>query len=178
MTHSPTTPDARHVFEVLVRDHADHLMIFLRAVVRDKSSVDDIFQDTMMVAWRRLADFDKTRSFGAWIRGIGARVAMDYAGKKRAAPVDPSLIEELERHAAAFDGDHSASFAVRRRALDDCMERLPPDHAEVLRLTYVGELSLRLIAAQLAITEEAAKKRVQRARALLGECLHSKGVVA
>ncbi len=178
MTASPREPGAHEVFEVLVRDHAAHLMVFLRAIVHDKAAIDDIFQETMMVAWRRLPDFDRTRSFGAWVRGIGARVAMDQARKRRATATDPSVLEELERHSKAFDGDHSVAFPTRMRSLDDCMDKLPHDHAEVLRLTYVGELSLRMIATHLAITEEAVKKRVQRARALLGDCLQRKGALA
>lgn len=178
MADSNPDPSAHQVFEVLVRDHADHLLVFLRAVVRDKSAVDDIFQETMMVAWRRLNDFDRTRSFGAWIRGIGARIAMDHAGKKRAQPMDPAMLEDLERHAAAFDGDHASAFRNRLLTLDECLSRLPAEAADVLRLVYQANLSLKHVAAQLSLNEEAVKKRVQRARALLGECLHQKGLLA
>lgn len=171
-------PSAHEVFEILARDHSDHLLVFLRAVVRDKSAVDDIFQETMMVAWRRLADFDRSRSFGAWIRGIGSRVAMDHAGRRRVAVADPAMLAELERHASAFDGDHALSFRARLASLDECIERLPSDSAEVIRLTYTANLPLRAIATRLTVTEETIKKRVQRARALLGDCLQRKGVLA
>ena len=30
----------------------------------------DLFQETMVVAWRRLDDFDHTRPFGPWLRGL------------------------------------------------------------------------------------------------------------
>lgn len=171
-------PTAHEVFELLARDHADHLLVFLRAVVRDKSVVDDVFQETMMVAWRRLGDFDRTRSFGAWLRGIGSRVAMDFAGRRRMIAADPSMLQEIEEHSATFDGDHSLGFQTRMGLLDDCLERLPIDFAQVLHMVYRAELPMRTIAANLSLTEEAVKKRVQRARALLGECLQRKGVLA
>lgn len=178
MNLKPTTPTAREVFEVLVRDHADHLLVYLRAIVRDKSTVDDIFQETMMVAWRRLSDFDRSRSFGAWVRGIGCRIAMDHAGRRRIAAMDPVVLQEVEAHSAAFDGDHSIAFQSRLATLDDCIERLPEEYAQAVRLVYSAQLPLRTIASNLSMTEEAIKKRIQRARAMLGECLRHKGVLA
>ena len=171
-------PSAHEVFEVLARDHADHLLVFLRAVVRDRSMVDDVFQETMMVAWRRLADFDRTRSFGAWLRGIGSRVAMDFAGRRRMIIADPTMLQEIEEHSVAFDGDHAQAFQTRMGTLDDCIERLPTDYSQMIQMVYRAELPLRTIAVNLALTEEAVKKRIQRARALLGECLQRKGVLA
>lgn len=178
MSRPPQEPDAHAVFELLVRDHADHLIVFLRAVVYDRSLVDDVFQETMMVAWRRLGDFDKTRSFGAWIRGIGSRVAMDMAGKRRMAVVDPVVLQEIEQHSACFDGDHADSFQIRMQAVEECLHRLPDMYSEVIRLVYRTDSSMRDVATTLKSNEESIKKRLQRARAMLGECLQRKGVLA
>ncbi len=178
MTHPQKPPTAHEVFELLARDHADHLMVFLRAVVYDRSLVDDVFQETMMVAWRRLADFDKSRSFGAWLRGIGSRVAMDMAGRRRMAIVDPTILAEIEQHSACFDGDHALSFQSRMSAVDECLERLPDMYAEVIRMVYRTDSPVRAVATTLHSNEESIKKRLQRARAMLGECLQRKGVLA
>ncbi len=171
-------PTAHEVFELLARDHADHLMVFLRAIVYDRSLVDDVFQETMMVAWRRLADFDKTRSFGAWLRGIGSRVAMDMAGKRRHVLADPTMLSEIEQHSTRFDADRAISFQTRMDAVDDCLGRLPDLYAEVIRLVYRADSPIRNVATSLASNEETIKKRLQRARAMLGECLHKKGLFA
>jgi RNA polymerase sigma-70 factor (ECF subfamily) len=63
-------PDAKTLFETLVREHADMLTVYLRSALGDVSDVYDLFQETMIVAWRRLDDFDHRRSFGAWLRGV------------------------------------------------------------------------------------------------------------
>lgn len=178
MKLTPSEPTAHEVFELLARDHADHLMVYLRAIVYDRSLVDDVFQETMMVAWRRLADFDKTRSFGAWLRGIGSRVAMDMAGKRRMAIVDPTMLAEIEQHSAHFDGDHSLSFQSRMGAVDECLARLPDMYAEVIRLVYRTDVPIRNVATTLEGNEETIKKRLQRARTMLAECLQRRGVFA
>ena len=51
--------DAHAVFEILVRENAAMLTTYLRAAVRDAADVDDLFQEAMIVAWRRLGEFDR-----------------------------------------------------------------------------------------------------------------------
>lgn len=62
--HAPATaapePSARDLFEVLVREHGNALLASIHAIA-GPSHADDIFQDTVLVAWRRLGDYDRTR---------------------------------------------------------------------------------------------------------------------
>jgi hypothetical protein len=36
--------------------------------------VDDIFQETMLIAWRCFEDYDATHLLGAWVRGIAHKL--------------------------------------------------------------------------------------------------------
>jgi DNA-directed RNA polymerase specialized sigma24 family protein len=40
----------REVFSVLVREHMDMLLTYVRSMVHDAATVEDIFQETMLVA--------------------------------------------------------------------------------------------------------------------------------
>ena len=51
-------PEARKLSEALVREHADMLTLYLRAALGDVPDVDDLFHETMIVAWRRLDELD------------------------------------------------------------------------------------------------------------------------
>jgi putative ABC transport system ATP-binding protein len=87
-------PDAADVFAILVREQSERLLAYLRASV-PASSVDDIFQETVLVAWRRLGDYDRSRPFGAWMRGIARNMVLDFwsrAGRER--PTDDALLEK------------------------------------------------------------------------------------
>src|SRR5829696_5097870 len=68
--------DAKALFEILVREHAPMLTVYLRSVVRDRGRADDLFQESMLVAWRNLERFDRTRPFGPWLRGIAAKLVL------------------------------------------------------------------------------------------------------
>ena len=179
--HDPT---ARELFEVLVREHADGLMASIRAGV-GRAHADDVFQETVLVAWRRLADYDRTRPFGPWLRGIARLVALDLAGRHRRMQVaDPSTFDCIERNIAQFerargDGPEPAmSFRERLVALDDCLSKLPAMYAEVVQATYRDTKQLAEVAHAIGGNEELVKKRLQRARAMLAECLRGKSVFA
>ena len=50
-------------------------------------------------------------------------------------------------------------------------------YAETIDLTYRGGLSVERIAEQVSSTTEAVKKRLQRGRAMIAECLARKGLL-
>jgi len=180
----PTDPTARELFEVLVRDHADALMASIRAGI-GRAHADDVFQETVLVAWRRLADYDRTRPFGPWLRGIARLVALDLMSRQRRMQVaDPATFDAIERNVAAFErvriegAGPAMSFRERLAALDDCLSRLPAMYAEVVQAAYRDDRQLADIARATNDNEEAVKKRLQRARALLAHCLRGKGAFA
>ena len=74
-------------FEMLVRENMRMLMTYLRSLVRDESALDDLFQETLMVAWRRLDDCDLSRPFGPWVRGIASRLVMAHFRKHKKLPL-------------------------------------------------------------------------------------------
>lgn len=180
----PTDPTARELFEVLVRDHADALMASIRAGI-GRAHADDVFQETVLVAWRRLADYDRTRPFGPWLRGIARLVALDLMSRQRRMQVaDPATFDAIERNVAAFErariegAEPAMSFRERLAALDDCLSRLPAMYADVVQAAYRDNLQLADIARATNDNQEAVKKRLQRARALLAHCLRGKGAFA
>lgn len=180
----PTDPSARELFEVLVREHADALLASIRAGA-GRAHADDVFQETVLVAWRRLADYDRTRPFGPWLRGIARLVALDLAGRHRRMQIaDPATFDAIERNVAAFerariDGPEPAmSFRERLAALDDCLSRLPAMYADVVQATYRETKQLADVAHAIGGNEELVKKRLQRARAMLAECLRAKAAFA
>ncbi len=169
-THNPK---AHKLFEILVREHADMLTAFLRSIVRSPSDVDDLFQEAMMVAWRRLDDFDQSRPFAPWLRGIAANCAFAAVRRGRAAPLtnDPAVLEALEGRYAALSRRPGDTFGEQIAAMTDCLSRLPEAMREALELAYGRGLLLRQIAEMTGQMEETLKKRVQRARQAVADCL-------
>jgi len=168
------------LFEILVRENADSLTAFLRASVEDLTAADDLFQETMLVAWRKIGEYDRTRPFGAWLRGIARKVVLAHYRKvARETPVSPELILDcMDRHMTQIDRQPGDTFDEKIAALRDCIERLEPIYQEPLELHYRQCKTTDWIAQHLAITQDAIQKRLQRARQQLAECLERKAVFA
>ncbi|MGD9690658.1 MAG: RNA polymerase sigma factor [Phycisphaerales bacterium] len=169
----PADPSGRRVFEILVHEHADMLVAFLRSLVVAPDVVDDLFQETMLVAWRRLEEFDRSRPFGPWLRGIAAHLVLAHrrkAGARRTMSCEPEVLEELERQFSALSARPGDTFRQRVEALRRCLDRLPEQMREAIELAYARGMMLRQIALALGSGEEAIKKRVQRAREALADC--------
>lgn len=180
MHETANSIEAEAVFEILVRENASMLMTYLRAAVRDPAAVDDVFQEAMIVAWRRLDEFDRSRPFGPWLRGIAGRLVMAYYRKaqRQAVPCDENvlaLLDQQVQHVAERPGD---TWDEKIAALAECVEALPGHYRETIRLRYVEEEPASRVAASLDLSLETVKKRLQRARARLLDCLQRKGVVA
>ena len=75
-------------------------MVYLRSLVRDQAAVDDLFQEAMVVAWRRLDECDLERPFGPWLRGIASRLVLAHYRKQKTAPMllNESLLQVVDRH--------------------------------------------------------------------------------
>jgi RNA polymerase sigma-70 factor len=177
----PAAPpvDPLALFEILARENADALTAFLRAAVEDPAAADDLFQETMLVAWRRIGEYDRTRPFGAWLRGIAKRLVLAHARKAaREVPLSSErVLDYLDQRLAQVERQPGDTLDEKIVALRDCIERLAPMYREPLDLHYGQSRTTDWIAEKLATTKDAVQKRLQRARVQLAECLEHKAVL-
>ena len=176
MPKDPSHP-GRTVFEILVREHADMLTAYLRSLVRDPGTVDDLFQETMLTAWRRLDDYDRSRPFAPWLRGIARNLAL--ASHRTASRVlyteDQTILEDLDKRFDRFGSLPGDGFRDRLAHVADCLGHLPETFREALSMVYSRNMLCRQVAESLSLNEETVKKRVQRARQMLADCVAGAG---
>ena len=170
---------AEAIFEILVREHADMLTTYLRGAVWRPSAVDDLFQETMLVAWRRLPEYDQTRPFGPWLRGIAARLVMAHARKAKRDVLfcDENVLEYLDRQVQHISQQSGDTWDEKIAALHECLAALPEEQRQAIRVRYFDGQAADRAASLLNITLEAIKKRLQRARAQLLVCLRRKAML-
>lgn len=168
--------DAQDLFEILVREHAGMLTVYLRSAVRDPAAVDDLFQETMIVAWRTLDRFDRRRPFGPWLRGIAGKLVLAHRRKSAAAMLvcDEQTLEHLDRRMTALQRAPGDCLDEKLEGLRQCVEALPDRYREAVKLRYRDELSASAVAQRLSLSLEAVKKQLQRGRSRLLECLERK----
>ncbi|MGE3167163.1 MAG: RNA polymerase sigma factor [Planctomycetota bacterium] len=168
--------DAKDLFEILMREHADMLLAFLRSSIRDPHAVDDIFQETMVVAWRRLDDFDRTRSFGKWIRGIAGKLVLAHFRKlgNRPALLDETTLDWLDSRFARVQSAPGDTLDDKLAVLRDCIASLPDEMRSTIEARYFHQRSLPEIVEWLHVSLDSVTKRLYRARLQLESCLDRK----
>lgn len=168
--------DAKSLFEILMRENAGMLTAYLRTVIRDSSTADDLFQETWLIAWRRLDDFDKSRPFGPWLRGIAARVVMAWRRKSQRSALlcDDEILEHLGQRCESVHRLAGDTWEDKLTGLQGCLDDLPERYREPIRLRYLEELLPDAMAERLGLELETIKKRLQRGRSRLWECLQRK----
>lgn len=165
----------RKLFEALVRDHSELLYVFIRSCVGRSSLADEVHQDTLLTAWRRLSDFDQSRSFGAWLRGI-ARVQIRAHLRLRASvpTISDELLDGLEARFHALAQQPGDRLEDKLECLRSCIAELAERDQRALEIRYSDGLRGAPLAAGLETSLENAKKIVQRARARVLACMKGK----
>lgn len=156
------------------------LLAYLRAHTGQAATADDLFQKTMLEAWTHLERLDPDRPAGPWLRGI-ARNLMNSQRRDEARQwrrLDKLAALRLDQHFDHVDHEPQLEFREVMDALLDCLEGLAPRYRGPLEHCYWGGLPIKEIAVRVGVTLEACKKRLQRGREMLRDCMTGKGVLA
>ena len=134
-----------------------------------REDAEEIAQDVFIKAYRNLADFRGDAKFSTWLYTIVNTTCITFLRKKKLET--HSLDNEKVFEAAdSIDSGMRANLIEQKSRVamvNQAIQLLNPDDAEILTLFYKGEQTLDEIAVILAIEPNAAKVRLHRARTRL-----------
>ncbi|MCH1494990.1 MAG: sigma-70 family RNA polymerase sigma factor [Rubripirellula sp.] len=163
----------RKIFEVFVRENEGALMAYIRTFTRDAQIAEDLFQETMLIAWRKFDEFDSRESLSAWLRGI-AKNLIRNAWRKQSNDrlvFDESTANVAQNTIEAVEMQGSDTWLERLSALSDCISRLPARSRELVTARYADKRTADELALSIGISAEAVRKRLQRIREQLADCI-------
>jgi len=169
---SPPAAAGTKAFEILVRRHHRRLLAYATSITADENTARDVVQDAFVVAHRKLDEFDTSRDFAAWMRGIVRnRCHEARRTESRLVLVEASALEAIEQQHSAWDCAESEQDGCVMRALQGCLGKLPEMLHQAVNLFYLQRLSGAEVAARIGAEEATIRKRLQRARQTLGDCI-------
>src|SRR3954449_8037942 len=124
----------------LYREYGGELYGFAVNCLGDRGLAEELVQDVFTRVWRHADKFDPERAtFRTWLYGIARNAVIDF---NRRRSVRPSLAahENNDDPQALTD---SIEQAVLRWQVSAALERLTPEHREVIRLAPFQGLALR-----------------------------------
>jgi RNA polymerase sigma-70 factor (ECF subfamily) len=155
----------RAAFDALVRlTYADTFTLALR-LTGDEEDARDVVQETYLRAYRGLDRFRGDARFTTWLYRITANCAATTLGRRGRHRHD-HLVDDapLPDESPERDPAHRAEHGDLRDRLQVALRDLPPRLRAVIVLRDIYDLSHDDIAAELGISESAAKVRLHRAR--------------
>ena len=126
---------------------------------------DDLVQEALIAALKGFSKFDPDASFVAWVRGIVRHKYLKWAQRPRHASLSEDALDAIDREFAKLDQTDALG------ALRACIAKLPDSLRETVESYYMSRESCASISRRSGMNEEAIKKRLQRARATLHECI-------
>ncbi len=162
----------QQAFEELVRaTYVDTYTLALR-LTGDEEDARDVVQESYLRAYKGLKRFRGDARFSTWMYRITANCAANQLGKRvkhrhDELDDDGGVVDERPEH----DPEAQADAGDLRRRLKSALAELPPKLRTVIVLRDVYDLPHEAIAAELGISESAAKVRLHRARRRLRESL-------
>lgn len=167
------------VFAILAREHEQGLLAYVRSCVFDPAAADDIVQESLITAWRRLSEYDRQRPFAAWLRGIARNKILEHlrnsaTAKHHVARLTPDLLDRIGEQQDRMLTADSVVFADRVAPLRSCVSQLPSEDRAILDHHYAQKRSCAVIAQELGLHFETVKKRLQRIREVVRLCILGK----
>jgi RNA polymerase sigma factor (sigma-70 family) len=152
------------------------LMAYIRTIQNDQVAADDVWQETMLVAWRRIDDFDVSRPFGPWLRGIAHKIVLaNYSkAKGRMTVTDSESLEYLSQRFESIQSLKGDTLDEKLQALRDCIALLSDHERQCVELRYSQNLMPAELSDRLGVALETIKKRLMRAKQRLVLCITGK----
>lgn len=157
-------PDA---FDVLAGRHQGRLFRIAYLVVGDRQDSEDVVQETLLTAWKRLHLLGDPDAVRPWLAQICSRRATDVARRRARRATDAHSPEDLQHQRdlrSRSDPAHTTEVNAQMRALARVLATMEPDLRACWTLREIDGMSYRHIAATLDVTETTARGRIARAR--------------
>ncbi len=139
-------------------------------VLRDAHLAEDVFQEVMVKALGQPDLFTSEAQLLSWARAVGRNAGLNLLRKSAPLSVGlpESLLRTMEEESEAEDGN------AREAALRACLDALPAQSRELLKLRYFQGLSCAEVAARVDAALDTTYQRLSRLHRALRRCVETK----
>ena len=161
-------------FTELLRVHHTQLFGYLYALVHDLNDVEDLYQETAAVLWRKFGEYREGTSFFHWARATARYQMLNFfrgRQRRRHLRFDAELEATLSE---VFDEVTCDLLQARLEALKECKERLDEEDDRLVDACYSSRRSLRETANHLGRTPKSVYDALRRIRTALMKCIDAR----
>lgn len=169
--------DAPGAFERFVDHFGNRLYAFGIRMCGQREDAEDVFQETLVTAYRKLRTLREPRALSTWLYRIVANACLATRRRSKFAPEEELSLDaiapesEVTRGDPAMRGEGDPEDDLYRRELAEALEaavrELPPHYRMIWLMRDVEGLDTNETAEALNISEANVKMRLHRARLAL-----------
>jgi len=161
-------------YDELVTRHRGKIFAMIRNMIHQEADAWDISQDVFIKAWHALPRFEAKARFSTWLYRIAHNAVYDWTRKRKiesAGELNDEIFERERIDSASFTTpsggempDQSMSQSELRQKIQAALNKLSPEHREVVLLKDVQGLSYKEIADAMSSTLGTVMSRLYYAR--------------
>ena len=158
-------------FEAIVGKYQSFICAITFSATGDVGKSEVLAQETFISAWKDLAQLKDLNKFQDWLCSIARNVIKNsFRNQKQDFISKATSIDQLKDTGT---GDYGPVETVITKEQQDvvrqALQQIPEQYREPLVLFYRQEQSVKTVAEQMNLSEEAVKQRLSRGRKLLKE---------
>ncbi len=150
-----------------------HLRRFARALAGDTALADDLVQDCVERALNKSHLYDPARPLRAWLYTVLRNIFISGLRRNGRSAVVKTVDELLGNEGSSPPAQEDRLSAA---LVAEALNRLPPQHREVIILVGLEEMSYRDVAEIVGVPLGTVMSRLSRARESLRQILEDRGV--
>ncbi|WP_437229117.1 sigma-70 family RNA polymerase sigma factor [Planctomicrobium sp. SH661] len=146
------------------------LYLFILAQTGNVQSAEEILQETNLVIWAKLDQFQPNTSFSGWTRQIATYEILKHRQRYRR-----DKLKFSDEFLTAVAGDstlQSPELERRREALGQCLEKLEPRDRELIQQRYQPGNNGKELARKRGRPINSVYQSLGRIRRTLLDCIH------
>ena len=161
---------SRLVFEDVAAELSGPLRRYLERLVGNRSTADDLLQETLLKIARALPDFEGRSSVKTWAFTIATRVATDHFRR----PQNRAQMVEIDETEPILEADTDQQLVVDEMSscVREVIDSLPEDYRTALVLHDLEGQTAAQVAEMVGCSVANAKIRIHRARRRLRQALN------
>ena len=152
-------------FGTLVERYQDFVFTIAFRIVKTREEAEEVAQDTFIKAYESLSKYRGESKFSSWLYSIAYRKALDSLRKNKKYKASELIDDITEGDANEIDNAlQYLQNEERKKAIQDCILKLPEDDAAIITLYYFEEQSVREISGITGLSEDNIKVKLYRSR--------------
>ena len=167
-------------FERLVRKYKKYVCTTVFSVIRNRDDSFDVAQEVFLKLYHSIGSFKGESSFSSWLYRIAKNSALDFLRKQKKAQTvslnaenddGEKLLPDLPDPSDRNHPEKAALAAEKREMLYAALNRLTPEHREMILLRDINGYTYEEISDMLGLESGTVKSRLFRAREALRKIL-------